>query len=134
MKMKILQWFAATLLWVILVFAAPTKAGEAIKVLGQVNPAATTATTLYTVPASTSTVISTITVANQAGSAATFRVSVRPAGAAQTAAMYLAFDVTVNGNDTVILTLGLTLATTDVVTVYSSSTTVSFNAFGSELS
>jgi hypothetical protein len=35
------------------------------KVLGQLNPAATTPTTLYTVPASTSTVVSTITICNQ---------------------------------------------------------------------
>ena len=48
------------------------------KVLGQSNPAATTATTLYTVPSATSTVISTITICNQAATAATFRVAVRP--------------------------------------------------------
>ena len=49
------------------------------KVLGQSNPAATTLTTLYTVPASTQTVISTITVANQAATAATYPlVSIKP--------------------------------------------------------
>jgi len=103
------------------------------KVLGQVNPSATTATTLYTVPASTSTVISTITVANLAGSAATFRISVRPAAAVQTNAMYIAYDVTVGALDTTTLTLGLTLATTDVITVYGSTATLSFNAYGSEI-
>jgi len=103
------------------------------KVLGQSNPSATTATTLYTVPASTSTVISTITVANLAGSAATFRISVRPAGAAQTNAMYIAYDVTVGATDTTTLTLGLTLATTDVVTVYASTANLAFNAYGSEI-
>ena len=103
------------------------------KVLGQSNPAATTATTLYTVPASTSAVISTITVCNQAAASATYRISVRPAGASQTAAMYLAYDVTVGANDSTALTLGITLATTDIVTVYASSATVSFIAFGSEI-
>ena len=103
------------------------------KVLGQSNPSATTATTLYTVPASTSTVVSTITVANLAGSAATFRISVRPAGAAQTNAMYIAYDVTVGATDTTTLTLGLTLATTDVVTVYASTANLAFNAYGSEI-
>jgi len=104
------------------------------KVLGQSNPSATTATTLYTVPASTSAVVSTITVANLFGTAATFRISVRPAGAAQTNAMYIAYDVTVGGLDTTTLTLGLTLATTDVITVYASTATLSFNAYGSEIS
>ena len=103
------------------------------KVLCQSNPSATTATTLYTVPASTSTVVSTIVVSNQAASSATYRISVRPAGAAQTNAMYLAYDVTVGANDSTALTLGITLATTDVITVYASSATLSFNAFGSEI-
>jgi hypothetical protein len=104
------------------------------KVLGQSNPSATTATTLYTVPASTSTVVSTITVANLAGTGATYRISVRPAGASQTNAMYVAYDVTVGGLDTTTITLGLTLATTDVVTVYASTANVAFQAFGSEIS
>jgi hypothetical protein len=104
------------------------------KVLGQSNPAATTATNLYTVPASTSAVISTITISNQTATAATFRISVRPAGAVQTAAMYVAYDITVGASDTTALTLGLTLATTDVLTVYASTATLSFNAYGSEIS
>jgi hypothetical protein len=104
------------------------------KVLGQSNPSSTTATTLYTVPSSTSTVVSTITVANLGGSAATYRISVRPAAAAQTNAMYIAYDITVGANDTTTLTLGLTLATTDVITVYASTSTIAFNAYGSEIS
>ena len=103
------------------------------KVLGQVNPSATTATTLYTVPSATSTVVSTVVVCNQAATAATFRIAIRPAGATLAAIHYVAYDVTVGANDSTALTLGLTLATTDVVTVYASSATVSFNAYGSEI-
>lgn len=104
------------------------------KVLGQSNPSATTATTLYTVPASTQAVVSSITVANLAGTAATFRISVRPAGASQTNAMYVAYDVTVGAVDTTTLTLGITLAATDVVTVYASTANIAFGIFGSEIS
>jgi glucose-6-phosphate dehydrogenase assembly protein OpcA len=103
------------------------------KVLGQVNPSATTATTLYTVPASTATVVSTITICNQAASSATFRIAIRPAGATLAAIHYVAYDSTVAANDTTALTLGVTLATTDVITVYASTATVSFNAYGSEI-
>jgi hypothetical protein len=103
------------------------------KVLGQSNPSATTATTLYTVPASTSTIISTITICNQASSAATYRIAVRPAGATLAAVHYIVYGATVAASDTTTLTLGLTLATTDVVTVYASSANLSFNAFGSEI-
>lgn len=106
----------------------------AYKVLGQSNPSATTATTLYTVPSSTSTVVSTITVCNQASTAGSFRIAVRPAGASLAAQHYVAYDVPIAANDTTALTLGITLATTDVVTIYASSASMSFNAYGSEIS
>ena len=104
------------------------------KVLGQSSPAATTATTLYTVPASTQAVVSTIVIANLVSSNATFRISVRPAGAAQTNAMYIAYDVTVGGSDSTALTLGITLGAADVITVYGSTANLAFAAFGSEIS
>jgi glucose-6-phosphate dehydrogenase assembly protein OpcA len=103
------------------------------KVLGQINPAATSLTTLYTVPASTSTVVSTLMVCNQAGSSASFRVAIRPAGASIVASHYLSYDTAIPANDSIALTLGITLATTDVVSVYASTSTMSFNLFGSEL-
>jgi glucose-6-phosphate dehydrogenase assembly protein OpcA len=102
------------------------------KVLGQSNPAATTATSLYTVPASKSAVVSSLTICNQTATAATFRVAVRPAGATLAAVHYVAYDVTVGASDTTALTLGITLATTDVVTVYASTATLSFHAYGDE--
>ena len=67
-------------------------------------------------------------------SAITYRISVRPAAAVQTNAMYIAYDVSLPANATDTLTLGLTLATTDVITVYASTTAVGFNAYGSEIS
>ena len=104
------------------------------KVLAQSNPSATTATTLYTVPSSTSTVVSTVTVCNQASTAGSYRIAVRPAGASLAAQHYAAYDVPIAANDTTALTLGITLATTDVVTIYASSANMSFAAFGSEIS
>jgi glucose-6-phosphate dehydrogenase assembly protein OpcA len=102
------------------------------KVLGQINPSATTATTLYTVPSAKSAVISSLTICNQASTAATFRVAVRPAGATLAAVHYVAYDVAVGAADTTALTLGITLATTDVVTVYASTANISFHAYGDE--
>jgi hypothetical protein len=104
------------------------------KVLGQSNPSATTATTLYTVPAATQTVVSTVTVCNQTSTAGTYRIAVRVAGGALAASQYVAYDVSLPGNASDTLTLGLTLGATDVITVYASAATFSFNAFGSELS
>jgi hypothetical protein len=103
------------------------------KVLGQSNPAANTNTTLYTVPALTSAVCSTIVICNQAASAATFRIAVRPAGAAIATQQYISYDTNVNANDSITMTIGITLATTDIITIRANTTTVSFNLFGSEL-
>jgi hypothetical protein len=103
------------------------------KVLGQVNPSATTATTAYTVPSATQTVVSTITVANLTGTAGTFRIAIRPGGEALANKHYVAYDVTVGATDTTTITLGITLGAGDVITVYASSASQAFNIFGSEI-
>jgi len=104
------------------------------KVLGQVNPSATTLTTLYTVPSAKEAVVSSISVANLTATAATFRLAVRPAGASISNEHYLGYDITVGASDTTIITVGLTLATTDVLSVYASTANVAFQAFGDEAS
>jgi glucose-6-phosphate dehydrogenase assembly protein OpcA len=102
------------------------------KVLGQSSPLATTNTTLYTVPSATDTVVSSIVVCNRGAAETYFRVAVRPAGEAIADKHYLYYDVIVASGDTFAATLGLTLATTDVVTVYATAATLSFNLFGQE--
>lgn len=105
----------------------------AYKVLGQSAPAATTATALYTCPASTQTVISTISVCNRGSSAGTFRISVRPNGATLANQHYIAFDAAIAAKDTIFITVGATIDAADVVEVYASTADFSFNAFGSEI-
>jgi len=107
---------------------------ETIKVLGQEAPLATTATDVYTVPSATSAVVSTIVIANRAATAGTFRLSVRPAGAAQANKHYVAYDIAIAANDSTTLTLGITLGAADVITAYCSSDNMSVNAFGTEIS
>jgi hypothetical protein len=103
------------------------------KILGQSAPAATTASDVYTVGSGLQAVISTVTVCNRGTGSATYRVSARPNGDAQANQHYLAYDSTVPANDTIALTLGLTLDAADVVTVYGSTANLSFNVFGSEI-
>ena len=105
----------------------------AYKVLGQVAPSATTATALYTVPSATEAVVSSITVCERGGSSATFRLSVRPDGATLANQHYLVYDATVAANDTIILTIGITMDANDVLEVYASSGDLSFHAYGSEI-
>jgi glucose-6-phosphate dehydrogenase assembly protein OpcA len=104
------------------------------KVLGQENPAATTLTTLYTVPAATEAVISSIVVANLTAVAATFRIAVRPAGASIADEHYVGYDITVGASDSTVLTLGITMEATDVLSVYGSTADITFQAYGSEIS
>lgn len=103
------------------------------KVLGQVNPSATTATTAYTVPSATQTIVSSISVCNQAATDAVYRIAVRPNGATLAAEHYIVYGATVPASDSTFFTLGLTLDAADVITVYASSATLSFNIYGSEI-
>lgn len=105
---------------------------ETYKVLAQSNPAATTLTDAYTVPASTSTVVSSIIVANRS-TATSFRVSVAIAGAADANQQYIAYDRAIAANEVIPLTFGVTLAATDKVRVYATLATLSFNIFGVEI-
>ena len=100
------------------------------KVLAQSAPSATTATTLYT--ATNATIVSSLTVANTGGAADTIRIAVRPAGATLANQHYIAYGVQVPSGSFLTLTSGITLANTDVITVYSTTGTSSFGAFGSE--
>jgi hypothetical protein len=104
------------------------------KTLGQAAPAATTSTDLYTVPASTSAIVSTIVISNRSTSPATFRLSQSLAGAALANKDYLVYDSAIPASGFITLTLGITMATTDKLRVYASTADLSFNAFGTELS
>lgn len=106
---------------------------EQYRVLAQSNPSAATLTDMYTVPALTSAVVSTISVCNRSATPTSFRISVAIAGAADNNVQYLAFDVPIGGNVTVTFTLGVTLATTDVIRVYATLATVTFQAFGTQI-
>lgn len=104
----------------------------ALKTLGQQNPAAATLTTIYTVPGATKVVGSVLRVANRTGTPTAFRVAVSPAGASIANEHYHAYDVPIGANEVVDLT-GFALAATDVVRVYATLATLSFNLMGQEI-
>jgi hypothetical protein len=103
------------------------------KILGQNNPSASGLTTLYTVPSSTQAVCSSISVCNLLNTATTYRIAVRPTGESIANKHYLAYDVSLPANDSTILTMGISLGTTDVVSIYAASSGVSFSLFGTEI-
>ena len=105
---------------------------NAYKVLGQLA-STTSAVALYTCPASTEAVISTIVVANRDSTSKTFTIILRPNDETLADKHYLAKDITVGGSDTTALTLGITMDATDKLYISGSTTDLSFTAFGSEI-
>jgi len=109
---------------------------EVYKTLGQLDAAATTLETLYTVPGGgvLSAVLTTITVCNRGSTNTTFRVAIRVAGAGIDNKQYIYYDAAIPANETFCRTVGDTIATTDVVSVYAGNGNLSFNLSGTEIS
>jgi len=106
---------------------------ETVKILGQVAPLVTTATTLYTVPAATSAVVSSIVACNQNAANVRVRLAFRLGGAALDPKQYVWYDALILSNLFLAETRGFTLAAGDVVTVYSDTANVSFTLYGVEV-
>ena len=102
---------------------------NAYKVLGQVADASANDVTLIA-DQNGETIVSTIVIANREAATNTFRIAARPGGATLANEHYLAFDTTIEANDSITLTLGITLADDDIITVGASDNQVSFSAFG----
>ena len=104
-----------------------------LKVLGQSNPTANTWNLIYAVPSNNTAVVSTISVCNTGVSNALFSLAVQPANASITTKHYIAYNTTVPAYDTVVLTLGLSLGSTDVISANVSTSNVAVGAFGTEV-
>ncbi len=107
---------------------------QVLKILGQSMPSATTLTDIYTVPALTQAAISSIIIANQSETKTNFRISVAVAGAADDPKQYISYDIEIAGKDMAYITVGITLGAGDVIRVYATLATLSFNIFGTEVS
>jgi hypothetical protein len=99
------------------------------KVLTRTAASLTTTTVLYTVPASTNTVVTNIAVTNTAASAGTFTLAMGPA-AGQVA---LHTTTAIAANTTVYIDLKQVLATTNTITGGASATTINFHISGVEI-
>lgn len=102
------------------------------KVLGQLA-STTSAVALYTCPAATQTIVSTLVVCNRAAAAKTYKIILRPDDEALADKHYIAFDTPLAANDSVALTLGITMDASDKLYVSGSDTNLSFSLFGSEI-
>ena len=102
----------------------------------QIQGTASTGTyaTLYTTPAATQAVISSLVITNQSSSAITVRIGLSATANTPSASEFLVYDAAIAGNDTIALTLGVTMPASKFIRVSSSATTCNFTAFLSEIS
>lgn len=102
----------------------------------QVAGTASTSTyaTLYSTGASTTAVVSSIIIANEAASAVTVRVGLAGSATTPASGAFILYDRSIPANDTLILNLPLALGNTKFIRVSSSAATCSFTAAVAEIS
>jgi hypothetical protein len=106
---------------------------NAYKILGQIADASANDVELYLVPASTEAIVSTIIVTNREAAANTFRIATKSDNSAVATTDYVAFDTSIAANDTITLTLGITLQTGAEISVGASDANVTFQAYGTQI-
>ena len=102
------------------------------KILGQITGSSATSS-LYTSPAATQTVVSSLVANNRAKSNSSYWIAAIPSGSTLSNANWLAFEVPISASDSTALTLGITLGAGDFIQV-SGLATGSFSLFGSQIS
>jgi hypothetical protein len=90
--------------------------------------------TLYSTGASVTALISSLLITNTSSTAALYRIAIMSTAGTPAAANWIIYDATVQANDVVSLTLGLTLKNSQYIRVSSSANTVTFSAYVSEIS
>ena len=104
------------------------------KILGQTTPG-TAVGDLYTVPASTSAIVSTVTASNVNGTACNISLFVVPSGGTAGITNAMVWQAQLGANTVQAFTLGITMGAASKLSVQSSAgSAVTYQAFGSEIS
>lgn len=109
-------------------------ATQTYKILGQVNPTANTMSNVYVVPGATEGVVNSIIISNQAATNASFSLVVRPTSEALDSKHYIVRGCVVPASDTMTMTLSLTLPADAILAANTNSSSLSFGAYGVEIS
>ena len=107
------------------------------KILGQIQTTANVLTTIYTVPAATNTMISTITICNQSPNTVSVNVAANVSGSAVTTRNFIVSGYSLGAAETLVLEPRVSLNVGSIlsanVTGANASSNVSINAFGVEI-
>jgi len=102
-------------------------------VLAQAYPLATTLTDIYVVPPSTSVSVTSIFICNQGSQSIYFNISVAVGGSFDSPVQYIFYNLFLDAYDTFATSVDLSLASKDVIRVYSTLGTASFSIFGVQI-
>ena len=107
---------------------------KSYSILGQANPAAATNTALYTSPASTQTVCSSLCVTNTAtdGSIGTYDIAVVPSGETLSTKHYIRKNVPLTASDFASVSIGITLGAGAAIWIKASTAAFAFSLFGAK--
>ena len=107
------------------------------KILGQIQTTANVLTTIYTVPAATNTMISTITICNQSPNTVSVNVAANVSGSAVTTRNFIVSSYSLGAAETLVLEPRVSLNVGSIlsanVTGANASSNISINAFGVEI-
>ena len=107
------------------------------KILGQIQPTGNILTTIYTVPASTNTVVTTITICNQSANTVSINVAANVSGSAVTTRNFIVSGYALGAAETLVLEPRISLNVGSIlsanITGANASSNVSINAFGVEI-
>ena len=107
------------------------------KILGQINPSANTQTNVDVVPAATEVVINSIQISNQSATNASYSLMVFPSAEFSTPASngkyFIIRGATIPASDAATLTLSLSLPAGAILAANTNSASISFQAFGVEI-
>ena len=104
------------------------------KTLGQNRPADTNPADIYTVPAGTQTIVSSVVICNVTNTAATFSVYQRVAASSAGESNAIAFNQTIPAYSTTTIEAKLTMVATNILTVQSgTSSAITFTVNGTEI-
>ena len=117
----------------------PDSAGGRLpyKILGQIQTTANVLTTIYTVPASTNTVVTTITICNQSANTVSVNVAANVSGSAVTTRNFIVSGYSLGAAETLVLEPRVSLNVGSIlsanITGANAASNVSINAFGVEI-
>jgi hypothetical protein len=107
------------------------------KILGQVQPTGNILTTIYTVPAATNTMISTITICNQSINTVSINVAANVSGSAVSTKNFIVSGYSLGAAETLVLEPRISLNVGSIlsanITGANASSNISINAFGVEI-